>query len=311
MPNFSIRHVTRYRYSRAVGFGEHRLMVHPRESHDQRTLAFSLAVDPVPNRLSWAEDASGNLVGLCGFEGRATELTFTSDVEVEMDALDPFTLRIAPHAETVPFSYGAEETPDLSRFVERQHADPDHALDRWVHGAVGWSDRARGRGLETWTFLTRLNDTIRRDFTYLRRDERGIQAPVDTLRLRRGTCRDFAVLMCEAVRSLGIAARYVSGYLRVRGQDGPNRAAGATHAWLQAYLPGAGWIDFDPTSGTRGNAGLIRVATVRDPASAIPLWGSFRGFSSDFLGMDVSVEVVERKGRQGVRAPAVTCVRSR
>ena len=301
MPTYSIRHVTRYRYRQPVAFGEHRLMLRPRDGHDQRTLTSELAVEPAPRRLSWAEDASGNLVGTCDFAGRATELSFTSACTVEQTATDLSGLRLADFAETVPFSYGAEEASDLARFIERRSRDPGHVLDSWLRDVVGWSDRARGRGLDTWTFLTRLNEAIRRDFAYLRRDEKGIQSPVETLRLRRGTCRDFAVLMCEAVRAQGLAARYVSGYLRVRSDGDRNRAAGSTHAWMQVYLPGAGWIDFDPTSGTRGNEGLVRVALVRDPDQAVPLSGSFIGFPSDSVGMDVSVEVVELDRDPGVR----------
>jgi transglutaminase-like putative cysteine protease len=107
---------------------------------------------------------------------------------------------------------------------------------------------------DTWSFLCRLTETIRLGFAYLRREETGVQTPLQTLRLGRGSCRDFAVLMAEAARSLGLAARFVSGYLRVpEGDAGLQAAGGATHAGLQVYLPGAGWIDFDPTSGTVGN----------------------------------------------------------
>ena len=192
--------------------------------------------------------------------------------------------------------------PDLARFIERQHPDSQHAIDGWAK-AIRAEDPDRG----TWSFLTRLNAAIRRDFAYLRREEEGIQVPAQTLRLRRGSCRDFAVLMAEAVRTQGFAARFVSGYLHVRSnEETSRRVGGSTHAWIQVYLPGGGWIDFDPTSGAVGNGDLVRVAVVRDPAQASPLAGTFMGFPSDFIDMSVTVDVAtERSRRSELKVPAV------
>jgi transglutaminase-like putative cysteine protease len=191
--------------------------------------------------------------------------------------------------------------PDLARFIERQHPDGQHAVDGWARAILAEDpDRA------TWSFVKRLNAAIRREFCYLRREEAGIQAPSDTLRLRAGSCRDFAVLLAEGLRTQGIAARFVSGYLQVRGGDEVVRqAGGSTHAWIQAYLPGGGWIDLDPTSGEVGNGELVRVAVVRDPAQASPVSGSFIGFPSDFIDMTVSVSVAgERPRRAETQRPA-------
>jgi transglutaminase-like putative cysteine protease len=133
---------------------------------------------------------------------------------------------------------------------------------------------------------------IHEGFTYQRRAEHGTQPPFITLRSRRGSCRDFALLMIEAVRSLGFAARFVTGYLYVASRDGPShQGGGSTHAWCQVYLPGGGWIEFDPTNGIVGNRDLIRVAVARDPRQAIPLSGTYFGRSSDELGMSVTVNV--------------------
>jgi transglutaminase-like putative cysteine protease len=191
--------------------------------------------------------------------------------------------------------------PYLARFIERQHPDPDHAVDRFAQGLLGVDPRR-----DTWEFLKRLNAAIRQDFAYLRRDEAGIQDPTTTLRRRSGTCRDFAALMCEAVRSQGLAARFVSGHLYVSAQNEPERnAGGATHAWLQVYLPGGGWIDFDPTSGSVGNRDLVRIAAVRNPAHASPVSGTFLGFPSDFLGMTVDIDVrLETGDRAEANGPA-------
>jgi transglutaminase-like putative cysteine protease len=133
---------------------------------------------------------------------------------------------------------------------------------------------------------------IKEKFRYKRRSEKGIQSPQETLRCGQGSCRDFALLMMEAVRCLGLAARFVSGYVFVPDMEATD-AGGATHAWMQAYLPGAGWVDFDPTNSITGNRNLIRVAVAWDPRQVLPLWGTFTGKASSFLGMDVTVRVTE------------------
>jgi len=136
-------------------------------------------------------------------------------------------------------------------------------------------------------------------FLYQRREVKGIQTPVETLRVGHGSCRDFAMLMIEAARSLGLAARFVSGYLAgpLKDPEEPpgGRARGSTHAWAQIYLPGAGWIDFDPSRGSVGKIGLVTVAVVRDPHHAIPLHGTFIGSSSDHLDMEVQVSITPGK----------------
>lgn len=285
MTTFIIRHETVYRYKSPVAFGEHRMMLRARDSHDQHIVEHRLVVSPEPLQIGWSEDPSGNLVGTASFGRRGRELAVVATMRVEQTAFDVADLVLAEHARTLPMSYGAEEMPDLARFIERQQVDPERALDRWARAI-----HAESTG--TWDFLLRVNAAIRRDFAYLRREEPGIQAPATTLKLRRGTCRDFAVLMSEAVRTQGIAARFVSGYLYVKSAgDVHRRGGGSTHAWLQVYLPGGGWIDFDPTSGTVGNADLVRVAVVRDPDQASPLSGTFMGFPSDYLGMAVNVDV--------------------
>jgi transglutaminase-like putative cysteine protease len=144
-----------------------------------------------------------------------------------------------------------------------------------------------------------MTHAISRRFTYLRREEAGTQDPVQTLRLGSGSCRDFALLMIEAVRSLGMAARFVSGYLYAPSADGNGNGrvgAGSTHAWIEVYLPGAGWVEYDPTNGIIGNRDLIRVAVVRDPRQAVPLSGTWIGDPSDLIGMTVEVDVTSEQG---------------
>ena len=154
------------------------------------------------------------------------------------------------------------------------------------------------------SLLTAMNLAIKRDFAYTRRSAKGVQHPAETLKTRRGSCRDFAVLMMEAVRSLGLAARFVSGYIFIPGaNDTVVTGGGATHAWMQVYLPGAGWIDFCPTNSIVGNRNLIRVAVAWDHKHVLPLWGTFTGSPSSFRGMDVTVHVTE-EAPEDLKLPA-------
>ncbi|MFC0409106.1 transglutaminase family protein [Roseomonas elaeocarpi] len=290
MPILNVRHVTTYRYRQPVRFGEHRIMCRPRDSHDQRLLAADLVIDPAPSELLWRFDPFGNEVAVARFEARARELRFENHLRVALRPAGRPDARIEPGAQFWPFSYGAEEMPDLARFIERQYRDPAHAVDRWVRRLL--QDHAGG---DTALILADMAARIRRDFAYIQRDERGVQDPAETLRLASGTCRDFALLMMEAVRALGMAARFVSGYLHNPrgGASGQHQGAGATHAWMQVYLPGFGWADYDPTNAIADGRDLIRVATVREPAQAVPLAGSYAGLPGDSLGMTVEVRVDE------------------
>ena len=294
MPSLTIRHVTTYRYRQPVAFGEHRMMLRPRDSHDQKVIEASLDISPEPSSLRFTEDAFGNHVAIARFDGSATELSFESIVSLEHSPTDASDLALTDAARSFPVDYSAEEMPDLAHCIARHHADPDDEVGRWARQFL----HAGGR-IGTLELLVRLCQGIHQGFLYRRREAKGIQQPLETLRLGHGSCRDFALLMIEAARSLGLAARFVSGYLAVPfmhneepASDGAvNPAHGATHAWAQVYLPGAGWIDFDPTSGSVGKAALVTVAVVRDPDQALPLHGTFIGSASDPLGMDVHVSV--------------------
>jgi transglutaminase-like putative cysteine protease len=294
MPFLTVRHISTYRYKQPVAFGEHRVMFRPRDSHDQRLLHASIKVDPEPASLHWVHDVFGNCVACVCFTGRARMLRFETLIELDHSPMQLLDFPLARHAERYPFSYDPDDMPDLLRSIERQYPDRNHDLARWAHSFL-----AGNRPVRTADLLARITHTIRRDFTYVRREEMGIQAPLQTLKLKSGSCRDFALLMMEAVRSLGFAARFVSGYLYVppqtpapAGDETPERASGgSTHAWVQVFLPGAGWMEFDPTNGIVGNHDLIRVAIGRDPAQAVPLWGSWTGFPSDALGLTVEVSV--------------------
>jgi transglutaminase-like putative cysteine protease len=289
MPLLDICHVTTYRYRQPVAFGEHRMMLRPREGHDQRLVEVRLDITPAPAELRWVHDVFGNSVAVARFSGRARELRFESRVRLDHRPLNALDFQIEDYAATFPFSYGMEEMPDLARSIERHYADPDHAVDRWARQFL----RLEGREAGTFDLLSAMTHAVKRDLTYVARHERGIQDPATTLRLGSGTCRDFAVLMIEAARSLGLAARFVSGYLYSPARDGGGHVGGgSTHAWVRVYLPGAGWVEFDPTNGIVGNRDLIRVAVTRDPGQALPLHGTWTGFPSDSLGMTVEVSVI-------------------
>ncbi len=287
MPTLTIKHITSYRYRRPVAFGEHKMMLCPLQSHDQSLLAAKLVITPTPTNVRRTHDAFGNRVDIARFARRAKELRFESTVRLDQSYTDIQDLDIEEFARTYPFVYRAEEMPDLVHFVERQSVDPDCHVERWTRKFLH-----ENRPTDTREFLISLTNGINRTFKHVRRNEKGIQGPLQTLELGSGSCRDLAMLMIEAVRSLGMAARFVSGYLHIPDDDDePYVGGGNTHAWAQVYLPGPGWVDFDPSNGIVGNRDLVRVAVVRDPCQAIPLHGTWTGFPSDYLGMNVEVAV--------------------
>lgn len=294
MTVFSVRHTTVYRYARPVEFGEHRLIFRPRDSFDQRLLASRLTVDPEPDAVRWIHDVFGNCVALVRIAKPSEKLSFKTHIRLKHTPQAGPDFQIDEEALTYPFTYRVDEAADLERTIERHFPDDGDEVGRWARRFV-----SRGRQTETGTLLLTMCYAIREGFTYARRTEAGIQPPFLTLHLRRGTCRDFALLMMEAVRSLGFAARFVTGYIYVADRDGStNLGGGSTHAWCQVYLPGAGWVEFDPTNGIVGNRDLIRVAVARDPRQAVPLAGSYVGRASDDLGMVVQVNVTTEKERR-------------
>jgi transglutaminase-like putative cysteine protease len=281
----TVRHVTTYRYSEPVEFGEHRMMFRPRESHDLRLVSTKLDIRPRPCDLRWLHDVFDNSVAIATFGEGASELRFDSTITLEhIESVLP-DYALAAGAHTYPFRYPDHEHSDLIGGLTRQY--PSDNLGPWAARFLTSSGPTN-----TMTLLDSMTRGIKDEFVYLRRSEKGVQSPGETLRLRSGSCRDFAVLMMEAVRSLGVAARFVSGYIVTPDAD-PAARGGSTHGWMQAYLPGAGWVDFDPTNSIVGNRNLIRVAVAWDQRNALPLWGTFIGPASSFRGMEVDVSVVE------------------
>ena len=291
MPILTIHHKTEYRYARPVSFGEHRVMLRPRDGYDLRVTGEALIIEPMPIATRWIRDLFGNTVGTVKFAGQSDKLLFDSMVKVEHRPVRGLHLSPEDYAYLHPFAYDDDEMPDLALSIKREYDDADRRIELWARQFVSRSGHTRTQDL-----LADITHAIKRDFVYRRRSEPGVQSPLQTLRTGEGTCRDFAVFMMEAVRSLGYAARFVSGYLHVRGSDNDRVGGGSTHAWVQVYLPSAGWVEFDPTNGIVGNSDLIRVAVARAPRQAIPIWGSFTGNLSDHLAMNVSIKVVSEAG---------------
>jgi transglutaminase-like putative cysteine protease len=282
----SLKHVTHYLYAQPVALGEHRIMVRPLESYDQKLLEAELAITPAPSELRWLQDVFGNTVTIARFGKRTRELRIESTVRMEHSPVRHDDIQIEGYARRYPFMYSSEDMPDLIRSIERAHHDPDRIVDDWARRFI-----RHKRTTETLPMLTEMTTTVRREFTYFARFQKGTQTPIETIQKKQGTCRDFAVLMIEAARALGLAARFVSGYLYDPDRSSAHVGGGNTHAWVRIFLPGSGWVEFDPTNGIVGNRGLIRVAVARDPYHVVPISGTWRGFPSDNQGMSVSVEV--------------------
>ena len=287
MRTLTVRHVTVYRYSKPVALGEHRMMFRPRESHDLRLVTTRLDILPRPTHLRWLHDVFDNSVAIATFGDPTLELRFDSTVTLEhLETASPH-YSLETGAQTYPFSYALDDRSELARGLVRHYPGPEVS-----HWAARFLSPSGSTG--TMALLEAMTLGIKDEFVYVRRSEKGVQRPEDTLRRRSGSCRDFALLMMEAVRSIGLAARFVSGYVFVPETEPSARlSGGSTHAWMQVYLPGAGWVDFDPTNSIVGNRNLIRVAVAWDHSHALPLWGTFIGAASSFLGMDVQVRVTE------------------
>ncbi len=281
----AIVHRTTYRYAHPVELLPHRMMLRPRGNHDIAILASSITCSPEAE-LSWTQDVFGNLIALGVFAQPTDHLVITSELTVEQSATPWPVFRIAPTAHTYPFDYSRDDQADLGAFRIPEHDDPDGSIKTWASAFV------RDTPTDTLSLLKDINAGMLDTVAYRTRDEEGTQSPRQTLSLQSGSCRDISALFIEAVRQLGFGARAVSGYL-----FDPEQSAndpGSTHAWAEVYLPGAGWIAFDPTHRRLGGASLIPVAVARSNRQIMPIVGSYVGTSEDFVDMDVAVSVTEQ-----------------
>ena len=281
MKRIRIIHDTSYAYHESVSFGPHRAMLRPREGHDLHIAAMELTVEPRAD-VRWLRDVYGNSIALIDFLEPASQLRIHSEIDVDLYDDRPIDCLIEPFASSYPFQYSADEQVEIVPYRLPSYPHDGSAVQAWL------LDLYRpGQLVNTSELLNALNTRIFEAFKYESREEMGVQLPCQTLASGIGSCRDYAVFMMEAARHWGFAARFVSGYIQMNeGQHG------ATHAWTEVYLPGAGWRGFDPTNNKFAGAEHIVVAVAREQDKAMPLAGSWSGPGGAFKGLGVSVQVV-------------------
>ena len=283
--SLKIHHKTTYRYNKPVALGPHRLMLRPRESRDLRLISSNITITPQPV-VTWAYDVFGNAVATVTFQTITDNLVIDSVAELQLDAVAWPVFSIAASAIVYPFRYSDDEWTDLGALAIQQYPDPTGQLRDWARAFV------LGQSTDTLSLLKDLSAGVASWIRYQSRDDEGTQSPTQTLDRGWGSCRDFAVLFADAARSLGFGTRIVSGYLYNPDQQSVgSNDVGSTHAWAEVFVPGAGWITFDPTNRSVGSLNLIPVAVVRDIQQAIPVSGNFVGMTDAFAGMSVEVLV--------------------
>ena len=292
MSVLTIHHHTIYRYRTPMAFGPHRLMLRPRESHALRLYQHELAITPAAV-VTWAHDVAGNSVATASFSEPSDTLTIDSAATLSIDVDRWPVFDIAASAQRFPFLLSEDEMTDLGALRLQAYLDSAGRVREWAQSFVA------GAGTDTLSLLKDISAGVATQIAYETREDEGAQSPDETLARRSGSCRDFAVLFVDAVRSLGFGARIVSGYLYdpdldMRGSTG----AGSTHAWAEVYVPGAGWITFDPTNRSVGGFNLIPVAMARHISQTMPVSGSFAGDVSAFLGLEVTVTVTAAEGER-------------
>ncbi len=283
MRRLRITHLTEYRYSSPVTLGPHQLLLRPREGHDVHIESSRLDISPQP-QIKWHRDMFDNSVAVAIFVDSSDRLSIESEVVIEHYEEAPLDFLVADYAVNYPFLYTPEERFDLLPYEQPVYPNDQPALREWVSG-FGF-----GHGpIETYAMLDRMNRALAGGLTYIIREEPGVQSPDQTLASRRGSCRDYAALFIEACRHLGLASRFVSGYLHAPATEEGNAA---THAWAEVYLPGPGWKGFDPTIGEVTGSRHIAVAVARHPETVPPVAGTFVGPSESPPALIVNVQVV-------------------
>lgn len=285
MSELKIRHKTVYRFRQPVSLGAHRLILRPRESRELRLMSHTLAITPAP-ALTWAHDVFSNAIATATFATMTDMLVIDSVADILVNATPWPVFDIAASAISYPFRYSDDEWTDLGALAIEQYPDQAGQLRNWARGFI------RSNPTDTLSLLKDLSLGVAARINYQSREVEGTQSPTETLNRGWGSCRDFAVLFAEATRSLGFGARVVSGYIHNPNQDrAGSMGAGSTHAWAEVYVPGAGWITFDPTNRSVGGFNLIPVAVARDIRQVMPVSGSFIGSTDAVLGMWVEVSV--------------------
>ena len=284
MQRYKILHRTYYNFSSSVLLEPHALRLRPREGHELRIESLSLEISP-PATLRWHRDAEDNSVAIATFTEPASQLSIESTVIIQQYNQAPLDFLLAEYAADFPFAYTPEDRILLSPYLASPANNIKSPLVEWVASFCPADEK-----IQTYAILQRLCCQIQQEITYRIREEPGVQSAIETLSYGTGSCRDFADLFMEAARHLGLAARFVSGYLHA-----PPSAfdLGATHAWAEVYLPGAGWKGFDPTIGQIVGTEHIAVAVAMLPESVPPISGSFIGLPGASLNVGVWVSKLE------------------
>jgi len=283
MRRLRIEHVTEYRFVEPTTLLEHRLRLRPREDHGVRIASFSLEIDPQAT-IRWQRDTLDNSVAIATFRTPATRLRIVSTAVIEHYDEAPLDFVVDERAVTHPFHYDPDEADLLAPFLVPSWPDDEASVRAWL-SKVGGDETP----VETFALLDRLNRAIHDGFHYQTREEPGVPSPAETWR-RGGSCRDFAALFVDACRHLGLASRFVSGYLHDPAGNA-SAAAGSTHAWAEVYLPGPGWKGFDPTIGEIAGTDHIAVAVARRAELVPPVAGSFLAAPGATPQLFVSVRV--------------------
>ena len=277
-------HRTEYRYGSPVRFNPHRLMLRPRDGHDLWVDEAYLTISP-PATVDWHFDQFGNSIATAAFSDPAARLVIESELHLRRYGSEQALRRMAERGSPYPCSYDADEAIDLYPFLGLHNRDEELAIRDWLHAVM------QNPPANAFAYLERLSAAIHDSLVYSRREAMGTQTAAETIRSGTGTCRDYAFLFMEAARLSGFATRFVTGYLASAGSDDRVRGTGATHAWADAFIPGKGWIEFDPTNRLVAGRSLIRVGTTRTPQQASPISGSYAGPGSAFEGLTVEVAI--------------------
>jgi transglutaminase-like putative cysteine protease len=280
MKRIRITHRTEYHYHIPVAFGPHRALLRPREGHDVHIDSSLLQTEPAAD-VHWLRDTYGNSVAVLNFAACASRLSLLSEVDIDLYEDKPIDYVVESDARFYPFQYAADEQIELIPYRLPSYPYDGPGLQKWL------SELCRpGQLVDTFELLDRLNTRIFESFKYVRREESGVQLPCETITLGTSSCRDFAVLMMEAARHWGFGARFVTGYIQIgEGQHG------ATHAWTEVYIPGAGWRGFDPTNNKLAGSEHVSVGVAREHEKACPLSGAWIGRPDAFDHLEVSVQV--------------------
>ncbi len=285
MKRLKIKHITEYTFSCEVALNQHKLLVRPREGHDVRIESSILKISPMYS-IQWQRDVFDNSLAIVSFSKPANKLTIASEVIIQHYEEAPLNFYIEAYAFNYPFRYAEADWADLSPYQQAIYPQDQLALQQWLF-QIGLMQN----NLQTFTLLSQLNQAIHQQFRYQTREEAGVQSPAKTISLASGSCRDYATLFIEACRLLGLASRFVSGYLHAPATEAGNAT---THAWAEVYLPGTGWKGFDPTAGEVTGSQHIAVAVARNPEAVPPVSGSFVGpaFATPSLMVNVQVNLL-------------------